>query len=89
MGESGSAACIDLEKGAVESDEAAIAEAIQDAITVGLFLGGLLLVIDFLILLYSGLRAVLATAIVLAAVVLCVMGNVVRNAGPYPEQPAN
>jgi hypothetical protein len=84
MGESKSVAFVDLEKGAVESDEAAAA-AKEDALIVGMFLGGLLLVVDGTILLFSGQRAALAVAILWAAATLFAMWYV-RRTGPYRDE---
>jgi uncharacterized membrane protein len=83
MGESRSVAFVDLETGAVESDEASAAAATRDALIVGGFFGVLLLLTDFTILLCFGLRAAVAAGIVFAAVVLLVMWEV-RRTGPYP-----
>jgi hypothetical protein len=82
MGES--RAFVDLEKGAVEAKEAAAA-ANEDALLVGISLGGLLLVVDVMILVCSGQPAALVAAIVFAAVVFLVMWYV-RRTGPYRDE---
>jgi predicted lipid-binding transport protein (Tim44 family) len=73
---------MDLEKGAAESDEAAAA---QDAITVGMCLGGLLLVADLTILLIAGPQTALVTTVLFAPLVLLVMWDV-RRTGPYRDE---
>jgi predicted lipid-binding transport protein (Tim44 family) len=84
MGNSRPAVFVDLETGAaVESHEASAAAAARDALIVGGFLGGLLFLADFTILLCFGLRSAVAAAIVFTAVVLLVMWDV-RRTGPYP-----
>jgi hypothetical protein len=83
MGESRSVAFVDLEKDVVETEEAATAN--EDALMVGISLGGLLLVVDFTILMCSGQPAAMAAAIVFAAVVLLVMWYV-RRTGPYRDE---
>jgi lysozyme family protein len=80
MGESRSVAFVDLEKVAVEAEEATAAN--EDALMVGISLGGLLLVVDFTILVCSSQPAALAAAIVFAAVVFLVTWYV-RRTGPY------